>query len=218
MKHFFTTTKGPASTASNSPDNIIQVTPESLEKKENIFETNSNTEDTKKQQQENAFYKSLQPRRLLEWSESKNDYLTLQNYMSSLKVRKHKVKLNPDILNRHSELEPRMRSILFDWLMEVCDCFGLQRSTFYMAQYYVDAYLSKTGLEKEDQYSNQSTPSINSPNSEISMESPLLSKKLLKVKQIFTHPLFLFNINSQIFEKVTLFSSRKCNDSTGTIQ
>lgn len=102
---------------------------------------------------EDAFYKSLQPRRLLEWSDTKNDFLTLQNYMSSMKVRKHKIKLEHTLLNRHEELEPRMRAILFDWLMEVCDCFHLQRSTFYLAQYYIDAYLSVTGTQRD------STPS-----------------------------------------------------------
>lgn len=176
-------TAGPRSNASNSPD-IIQVTPDSLEKKRNLqfYQPNLKTHETKCPQtdaqlakRETEFYKSLQPRRLLEWSESKNDFLTLQNYMSSLKVRKYKLKLCPSTLKRHKELEPRMRSILFDWLMEVCDCFGLQRSTFYMAQYYVDAYLSKTGKDQQQQNSSANTPLASPADSAVSMESPLLS-------------------------------------------
>lgn len=178
-------TAGPSSNASCSPTDIIQVTPDSLEKKKNLqfYQPNLKTHETRPSQsdaqlakRETEFYKSLQPRRLLEWSESKNDFLTLQNYMSSLKVRKYKLKLCPSTLKRHKELEPRMRSILFDWLMEVCDCFGLQRSTFYMAQYYVDAYLSKTGVDQQHQNSSRQTTPLASPaDSAVSMESPLLS-------------------------------------------
>lgn len=177
-------TVGPTSNASNSPTDIIQVTPDSLEKKKNLqfYQPNLKTYETQLQsdaqlaKRETEFYKSLQPRRLLEWSESKNDFLTLQNYMSSLKVRKYKLKLCPYTLKRHKELEPRMRSILFDWLMEVCDCFGLQRSTFYMAQYYVDAYLSKTGVDQQQQNSStRNTPLASPADSAVSMESPLLS-------------------------------------------
>ena len=97
-------TAGPSSNASCSPTDIIQVTPDSLEKKKNLqfYQPNlkTHTEKTRPSQsdaqlakRETEFYKSLQPRRLLEWSESKNDFLTLQNYMSSLKVRKYRVVL-----------------------------------------------------------------------------------------------------------------------------
>jgi len=121
-------------------------------------------------QREDAFYQSLQPRRLLEWSDNKNDFLTLQNYMSSLKVRKHKLKFDSKMLTRHPELDARMRWVLFDWMMEVCDSFGLQRSTFYLAQYYVDAYLTKTGNS-----SVESTPLVSPASSSIvSMCSPQL--------------------------------------------
>lgn len=121
-------------------------------------------------EREDAFYKSLQPRRLLEWSDNKNLFLTLQNYMSSLKVRKHKIKLDQHMLLRHPELDARMRWVLFDWMMEVCDSFGLQRATFYLAQYYVDAYLTKTGVR-----STQTTPLVSpATSSMISMCSPQL--------------------------------------------
>lgn len=96
---------------------------------------------------QDRFCKTLQPRRLLEWSDRNSDYLTLQNYMSYLRMQKHKqLKYDDKILQNHPDLEPRMRSILFDWLMEVCDCFHLQRSTFYLAQTYIDSYLGAASL------------------------------------------------------------------------
>lgn len=47
------------------------------------------------------------------------------------------------LFQRHSTLTPRMRSILFDWLMEVCDVYKLRRVTYYLAIDYVDRYLSR---------------------------------------------------------------------------
>lgn len=35
-----------------------------------------------------------------------------------------------------------MRSVLFDWMMEVCTEFKLKRETYYLAMNYVDKYLS----------------------------------------------------------------------------
>lgn len=64
--------------------------------------------------------------------------------MAKCKFPKH---LNEHILKRHPQLENRMRGILLDWLMEVCDCFNLQRSTFYLAQSYLDMYLAKNGMD-----------------------------------------------------------------------
>lgn len=33
--------------------------------------------------------------------------------------------------------------LLFDWMMEVCDEFGLKRETYHLAAYFTDMYLSK---------------------------------------------------------------------------
>ncbi|KAF5281208.1 hypothetical protein FQR65_LT14823 [Abscondita terminalis] len=53
--------------------------------------------------------------------------------------------------NRHCRLFedstsflPRMRSILVDWIMEVCEAYRLQRITFYLALDYIDRYLTIT--------------------------------------------------------------------------
>lgn len=41
-----------------------------------------------------------------------------------------------------SSFLPRMRSILVDWIMEVCEVYRLRRMTFYLAVDYIDRYLS----------------------------------------------------------------------------
>lgn len=45
---------------------------------------------------------------------------------------------------RHADLQPRMRSVLLDWIMEVCEVYTLHRETFYLAVDYIDRYLSNT--------------------------------------------------------------------------
>ncbi|XP_053957871.1 G1/S-specific cyclin-E isoform X1 [Anastrepha ludens] len=46
------------------------------------------------------------------------------------------------MLERHPSLQPRMRAILLDWLIEVCEVYKLQRETYYLAVDYLDRYLS----------------------------------------------------------------------------
>jgi len=44
-----------------------------------------------------------------------------------------------------------MRTILIDWMIEVCTEFTLKRETFYYALNYVDRYLSiKRNIRKQD--------------------------------------------------------------------
>jgi Cyclin, N-terminal domain len=40
------------------------------------------------------------------------------------------------------EVQPKMRSILLDWLIEVAEVYKLHRETYYLAQDYVDRVLS----------------------------------------------------------------------------
>jgi len=49
---------------------------------------------------------------------------------------------DPLMFQRQSEVTNIMRSILLDWMMEVCMEFTLKRETFYYAVNYVDRYLS----------------------------------------------------------------------------
>ncbi len=48
------------------------------------------------------------------------------------------------LLARHPCLQPRMRAILFDWLVEVCEVYRLHRETFYLAVDFIDRYLGST--------------------------------------------------------------------------
>ena len=49
-----------------------------------------------------------------------------------------------EMLARHSTLQARMRAILFDWLVEVCEVYRLHRETFYLAVDFIDRYLGAT--------------------------------------------------------------------------
>ncbi|KAM4721371.1 G1/S-specific cyclin-E1 [Rhinophrynus dorsalis] len=43
---------------------------------------------------------------------------------------------------KHPQLQPSMRSILLDWLMEVCEVYKLHRETFYLAQDFFDRFMT----------------------------------------------------------------------------
>jgi len=45
------------------------------------------------------------------------------------------------LLARHPALQPRMRAILLDWLVEVCEVYRLHRETFYLAVDFIDRFL-----------------------------------------------------------------------------
>lgn len=49
---------------------------------------------------------------------------------------------DPQMFQRHPTLQPRMRAILLDWLIEVCEVYKLHRETYYLAMDYIDRYLS----------------------------------------------------------------------------
>ena len=49
---------------------------------------------------------------------------------------------NPLLISRHPTLQAKMRSILLDWLSEVCEVYKLHRETFYLALDFIDRYLS----------------------------------------------------------------------------
>ncbi|XP_063168802.1 G1/S-specific cyclin-E1 [Candoia aspera] len=45
-------------------------------------------------------------------------------------------------MEKHPLLEPKMRVILLDWLMEVCEVHKLHRETFYLAQDFFDRFMA----------------------------------------------------------------------------
>ncbi|CAL1539287.1 unnamed protein product [Lymnaea stagnalis] len=51
---------------------------------------------------------------------------------------------DPYMLANHPELASRMRSVLLNWLLEVCDAYQLHRETFCLAVDFTDRYLSLT--------------------------------------------------------------------------
>lgn len=51
----------------------------------------------------------------------------------------------------HLEVKDWKRSILVDWVMEVCSEFLLQRRTFHLAINIIDIYLNQTLLIKENE-------------------------------------------------------------------
>lgn len=53
------------------------------------------------------------------------------------------------MLENHPGLQPRMRAILLDWLIEVCEVYKLHRETYYLALDYLDRYLAtKVSISK----------------------------------------------------------------------
>lgn len=46
------------------------------------------------------------------------------------------------MFRKHPSLQPRMRAILLDWLIEVCEVYKLHRETYYLAMDYIDRFLS----------------------------------------------------------------------------
>jgi hypothetical protein len=51
-------------------------------------------------------------------------------------------KRDPLYIRKHPQLQPRMRAVLLDWLIEVCEVYRLHRETFHLAVDFVDRYLS----------------------------------------------------------------------------
>lgn len=49
-----------------------------------------------------------------------------------------------DVMDKHSNLQPRMRSILIDWMVEVSEVYKLHRETLYLAVDFIDRYLAAT--------------------------------------------------------------------------
>lgn len=55
---------------------------------------------------------------------------------------KSSLERDPKMLELHKGLHLRMRAILLDWLIEVCEVYKLHRDTYYLAVDYLDRYLS----------------------------------------------------------------------------
>ena len=60
--------------------------------------------------------------------------------------------VNPSYLEANQpHLHPYMRAIVLDWMMEVCNEFGLRRETFHMSVNFVDRHLSRVSLVSDEE-------------------------------------------------------------------
>ncbi|KAM9387385.1 G1/S-specific cyclin-E2 [Phaethornis superciliosus] len=70
----------------------------------------------------------------LNWGNSKDVWLNILKKENRYIHCKHFTSLHPS-------LQPHMRSILLDWLLEVCEVYALHRETFYLAQDFFDRFM-----------------------------------------------------------------------------
>ncbi|CAD8072798.1 unnamed protein product [Paramecium primaurelia] len=58
---------------------------------------------------------------------------------------------NPDyMVSIQTQINPKVRAILMDWMIDVCSVYHMKRDTYYLAVAYVDNYLSKKSIPKID--------------------------------------------------------------------
>ncbi|KAM9827647.1 G2/mitotic-specific cyclin-B3 [Neosynchiropus ocellatus] len=85
-------------------------------------------------------------------SESRDDCFLCPEYAKEifdyLKEREEKFTLS-DYMTQQPTLNPEMRAILIDWLVEVQENFELYHETLYMAVKMIDHFLSKTPIHRE---------------------------------------------------------------------
>lgn len=79
----------------------------------------------------------LCPLPALSWAEAKDVW----KFMCR-KDEKASLERDSSMLSNHPGLQPRMRAILLDWLIEVCEVYKLHRETYYLAVDYLDRFLS----------------------------------------------------------------------------
>lgn len=79
----------------------------------------------------------LCPLPMLTWAKSSNvwDNMCRKDERASLDR-------DANMFENHPGLQPRMRAILLDWLIEVCEVYKLHRETYYLTVDYLDRYLS----------------------------------------------------------------------------
>ncbi|UJR28985.1 hypothetical protein I4U23_010203 [Adineta vaga] len=78
------------------------------------------------------------------WYHSHQLWLNLMN-----KTHDKTYKCRHNFLESHPSITTKMRSVLFDWLIEVCEVYHLHRETYHLAIAYIDQYLcQKKNLAK----------------------------------------------------------------------
>ncbi|XP_043543975.1 G1/S-specific cyclin-E2 isoform X3 [Chiloscyllium plagiosum] len=64
-----------------------------------------------------------------------------EDVWSNMMEKEIKYTHNKNVLSLHPSLQPKMRAILLDWLIEVCEVYTLHRETFYLAQDFFDRFM-----------------------------------------------------------------------------
>jgi len=61
--------------------------------------------------------------------------------LEEMLMREETYSLQPEFLKNQPNISVKMREILIDWLIEVCEEFMLKRETLYASISYIDRYL-----------------------------------------------------------------------------
>lgn len=76
-----------------------------------------------------------------------------QDIFSDLQIKENEERMDIEIVEEYQpEIKWRMRSILIDWLCEVCSDYQLTRDTFHYATKYIDFLLQKTKKMKKNKF------------------------------------------------------------------
>uniref|UniRef100_A0A3Q3X6D0 Uncharacterized protein n=1 Tax=Mola mola TaxID=94237 RepID=A0A3Q3X6D0_MOLML len=75
--------------------------------------------------------------------------MTPEDVWRKIVVKEQNYRHSKSLMQKHPSIEPRMRTILLDWLIEVSEEYTLHRQTFYLAQDYFDRFmLTQTNVDK----------------------------------------------------------------------
>ncbi|CAK81696.1 unnamed protein product (macronuclear) [Paramecium tetraurelia] len=78
----------------------------------------------------------------------KNKYKSMITKLLYQKEQEYRI--NPLFFDHQTSTTPIMRSILFDWISEVCKEFTLKRETFPLCVHNLDRYISKIKISKQE--------------------------------------------------------------------
>ena len=76
--------------------------------------------------------------------------LKSKDYLSSLFNTETDYIVDNSPFTRQKEITESMRSILLDWLMELCSEFYLKRETYYLALSYIDRMVSAVEISRNE--------------------------------------------------------------------
>ena len=82
--------------------------------------------------------RGLAPFPSIKWA----DRQEIWNLMVKKETGMYARKTGEEIVKQNPALQPRMRTILMDWMIEVSEVYRLHRETFYLAVDFLDRYLT----------------------------------------------------------------------------